>query len=36
MRPKLSVDIPKRLQRGSEIQAAVDPVIPKTINIFKI
>ena len=34
--PKLSLVIPKILQRGSEIQAAVDPVIPKTTNIFKI
>tara|TARA_Y100000991_G_C21758248_1_gene257614 strand:- start:297 stop:404 length:108 start_codon:yes stop_codon:yes gene_type:complete len=33
---RLSVVIPKKSQRGSEIQAAVDPVIPKTIKIFKI
>jgi hypothetical protein len=33
---RLSVVIPKISQRGSEIQAAVEPVIPKTINIFKI
>tara|TARA_B100001250_G_scaffold29589_1_gene24346 strand:+ start:181 stop:288 length:108 start_codon:yes stop_codon:yes gene_type:complete len=33
---RLSVVIPKILQSGSDIHAAVDPVIPKTINIFKI
>lgn len=33
---KFSVLIPKKLQIGSDIQAAVDPVIPKIINILRI
>lgn len=31
-----SMLIPKKSHSGSEIHAAVEPVIPKTINIFII
>jgi len=28
--------MPKKSHKGSEIHAAVDPVIPKTMNILRI